>query len=181
VLYGPVALALACGLARRPVVAAAAAALLLAAPLPAKSNVRAVAVSAGIGLRPGDLVISTQPEQWPALHAICPPGSCTLTPLGTPADPTVVDWRDALRRLRPPRAFACGPAGGVVLVHPRRAPRPRAVEPRDPPQHAPLARRAATRPAAVRRRRHVPSRPGAIRSTVRAELFRVCVKTRGGR
>src|SRR4029453_7618106 len=79
---------------------AVAAAGLLIVPLPAKSNMRAVAVSAGIGLRPGDLVISTQPEQVPVLERYLPPGLVYLTPLGTPADPSVMDWRDALPRLK---------------------------------------------------------------------------------
>jgi mannosyltransferase len=173
VLYGPVALALACGFARRPGVVVGAAALLLAVPLPAKSNVRAVAVSAGVGLGPGDLVISTQPEQVPVLQRYLPAGLAYLTPLGPPADPTVVDWRDALRRLHAPLRLRLRPGRRVVLVTPvglrPRAPWSRAVrrltrEWRAALRHDPrLCRTGAT------------SRPDAaqFRSTVRAEIFRV--------
>jgi mannosyltransferase len=173
VLYGPVALALACGLARRPAVVVGAAALLLAAPLPAKSNVRAVAVSAGIGLRPGDLVISTQPEQVPVLQRYLPAGLVYLTPLGRPADPTVVDWRDALRRLHAPPRLRLRAGQRVVLVTPvglrARAPWSRAI------RRSTRQWRAALRHEPRLCRTGATSRPdpAQYRSTVRAEIFRV--------
>jgi hypothetical protein len=178
VLYGPVALALACGLARRPAVVAAAAALLLAAPLPARSNVRAVAVSAGIGLRPGDLVISTQPEQVPVLRRYLPAGLTYLTPLGTPADPTVVDWRDALCRLRAPPHLHLTPGERVVLVTPiglrPRAPWSSALRRLTRAWHVALRRDPRLCPAGATSR---PD-PHRYRSTVRAEIFSVCRQPR---
>ena len=100
VLYGPALVTL----ARRPAGAAQPAALaatwLLAGPPVAKSNARAVAVSVGVTLRAGDLVVCTQPEQIPVLHRYLQPGVRYLTPLGTPADPSFTDWRDAVPRAR---------------------------------------------------------------------------------
>jgi hypothetical protein len=180
VLYGPAALAAASALARRPAVVAAVAAALLLVPLPAKSNARAVAVSAGIGLRPGDLVISTQPEQVPVLAHCLPAGVVYLTPLGSPADPSVVDWRDALRRLDrsgPPR-LRLTPGRRIVLVTPvgvrSRAPWGRAVRRRTRDW------RAALRGDPRLCRRGATSRPdpARYRSTVRAELFSVCTRPR---
>jgi mannosyltransferase len=99
VLLGPLVLA-------RPTAAAAAAVVslaLVASPAPAvKSNVRAVASASG--LQAGDLVISTQPEQVPALHRYLPDGVVYLTPLGVVPDPAVVDWREGLVQLRAGRA-----------------------------------------------------------------------------
>ena len=105
VLFGPVLVVL----ARRPAWAVAApavlaAALLLAGPPAAKSNARAVATSVAQSVRAGDLVVCTQPEQVPVLQRYLPAGIRYLTPLGTPADPSYTDWRDALPRLRAARA-----------------------------------------------------------------------------
>jgi mannosyltransferase len=180
VLYGPAALAAATALARRPIVVVVAAAALLLVPLPVKSNARAVAVSAAIGLRPGDLVISTQPEQVPVLARYLPAGLVYLTPLGSPADPSVMDWRDALRRLRghgPPR-LRPAPGRRIVLVTPvgvrSRAPWGRAVRRRTREWRATL--RADPRLC----RRGATSRPdpARYRSTVRAEIFSVCTRPR---
>jgi hypothetical protein len=55
-------------------------------PPVAKSNARAVAASVAAGVRPGDLVVRTQPEQVPVLHRYLPAGVSCLTPLGPPAD-----------------------------------------------------------------------------------------------
>jgi hypothetical protein len=175
VLYGPAALALACGVARRPPWVATALVVamgaLLVAPLPAKSNVRAVAVSAGIGLRPGDVVVSTQPEQVPVLARYLPRGVRFVTPLGTVADPSVMDWRDALPRLRaaaPPRLAALEPGRRVVLVWPvlrARSVWARAV------RRATRAWRAALRGDPRLASVGATSRPGRFRSTVRAEIF----------
>jgi mannosyltransferase len=180
VLYGPVVLAVACGVARRPRWAVAAVVVgalgLVAVPLPEKSNARAVAVSAGVGLRPRDLVISTQPEQLPVLHRYLPPGAVYLTPLGTPADSSVMDWRDALSRLR--RSDAPLPplraVRRVVLVTPvgarrARSPWSRAVHRRT------VQWRAALRRDPRLRRLGATSRPAAdrFRSAVRAEVFEV--------
>ena len=106
VLFGPVLLgrSRAGGRAWAVVAPLARGAWLLVGPAPAKSNARAVAVSVGVTLRAGDLVVCTQPEQIPVLHRYLPAGVRYLTPLGTPADPSMTDWRDALPRA--PRAPA---------------------------------------------------------------------------
>jgi mannosyltransferase len=183
VLYGPAVLAAACALARRPpwavATVAVAAAGLLAVPLPAKSNARAVAVSAGVGLRPGDLVISTQPEQVPVLRRYLPAGVGYLTPLGPPADTRVMDWRDALPRLSAagPPHVRLSPGRRIVLVTPvgvrSRAPWAHAV------RRSTREWRAALRAEPRLRRLGATSRPvvGRFRSAVRAEIY----VTRGGR
>jgi mannosyltransferase len=175
VLYGPAALALACAVGRRPPwaasVVAIAALALLAVPLPAKSNVRAVAVSAGIGLRPGDVVVSTQPEQVPVLARYLPRGVVFVTPLGVVADPSVMDWRDALPRLRAapaPRLPALAAGRRVVLVTPvlwPRSPWARAV------RHRTREWRAWLRSSLVRVGATSWPVAGRFRSTVRAEIF----------
>ena len=180
VLYGPAVLAMACVVARRPRWAVAAVAVgalaLVAVPLPEKSNARAVAVSAGVGLRPGDLVISTQPEQLPVLHRYLPSGAVYLTPLGRPADPSVMDWRDALSRLRRSGAplLPLSAVRRVVLVTPAggrraRSPWSRAVHRRT------VQWRAALRRDPRLRRLRATSRPepGRFRSALRAEVFEV--------
>jgi mannosyltransferase len=45
-------------------------------------------------------VVSTQPEQVPALYRYLPSGVVYLTPLGLVSDPRQTDWRDGLARLR---------------------------------------------------------------------------------
>ena len=70
-----------------------------------KENARAVA--AGLGaLRPGELVISTHPEQVPVLRYYLGPGLRFATTLGPVTDQQAFDWVDAVPRLRrtPPRA-----------------------------------------------------------------------------
>ena len=58
----------------------------------AKSNVRAVAAAIAPSLRPGDLVVSTQPEQVPVLHYYLPAGAAVRDAVGpgraTSASPT---------------------------------------------------------------------------------------------
>jgi hypothetical protein len=176
VLFGPVLLVL----ARRPawLVAPLLAAMLLIGSPVTKSNARAVAVSAAQSIRPGDLVVVTQPEQVPVLHRYLPAGITYLTPLGTPADPSFTDWRDALPRLRRaraervllPRVDALAEGRRVVLVMPvtrSRSPWARAVRRRTREWHAAL--RAELRPLGGTSR---PD-PGDFRSAVRAELFEV--------
>jgi mannosyltransferase len=180
VLYGPAILAMACGVARRPrwaVTAVAVGALgLVAVPLPEKSNARAVAVNAGVGLRPGDVVISTQPEQLPVLHRYLPPGVVYLTPLGRPPDPSVMDWRDALTRLRrsDTRLPPLHAARRVVLVIPVGACRARSPWSRAVHRRTLQWRAALRRDPRLRRLRATP-RPDAdrFRSALRAEVFEV--------
>lgn len=64
-----------------------------------KSNVRYVAPQVNQLVEPGDLVISTQPEQVPVLAHYFEPGLRYASTLGPQADARVVDWRDALERL----------------------------------------------------------------------------------
>jgi hypothetical protein len=118
---GPVVLAVSAGLARAGrlglVTTAAVAAVWLFFTTPGdRSNVRAVAAAAG-ALPPGTTVVSTQPEQVPLLAYYLGEEHRYVTPLGPVADPLVMDWRDALDRLR--RAPAPDlDAESVVLVVP---------------------------------------------------------------
>jgi hypothetical protein len=70
------------------------------AQLESKSNVRAVAGSVEPIVNAGDLVISTHPEQLPLLAYYLPDGVRYGTSMGPVADPRVMDWRDAVERLR---------------------------------------------------------------------------------
>jgi mannosyltransferase len=65
-----------------------------------KSNVREIAAEITPSLRPGDLVVSTQPEQIPVLHHYLPPGLRYATLWGPVDDLGVTDWRDGVRRMR---------------------------------------------------------------------------------
>jgi hypothetical protein len=71
-----------------------------------KSNVDRVAMKLGPRLPAGTVVASAQPEQVPLLHYYLPAGMRYVTPLGPVRDPTVMDWRDALTRLRHTNAAA---------------------------------------------------------------------------
>ena len=64
-----------------------------------KSNVRAVAESIAPSLRPGDVVVATQPEQVSALHYYLPAGLRYATLTGPVRDTGVTDWRDGVERL----------------------------------------------------------------------------------
>jgi mannosyltransferase len=91
-----------------------------------KTNVAATTASLARQLRPGDLVVSTQPEQVPVLAHYLPDGLEYATPLGPVDDPRVMDWRDALPRLertRPgsslvPVLDALPEGSAVLLVRP---------------------------------------------------------------
>ena len=72
----------------------------------AKSNVAAVAAAAYPQLAPGDVVVVTQTEQLAVLHHYLPPGLTYVTPTGAVKDPSYVDWRDIVSRLR--HANPCG-------------------------------------------------------------------------
>jgi hypothetical protein len=65
-----------------------------------KSNVRDVAESIGPSLRPGDLVVATQPEQISALAYYLPGRLRYATLTGPVRDTGVTDWRDGVERLR---------------------------------------------------------------------------------
>ena len=73
---------------------------LVSGPPAIKSNVRTVSTGIAPQVRPGDLVVSTQPEQVPALYRYLPGGVVYRTPMGLVLDPRQTDWRDGLKRLR---------------------------------------------------------------------------------
>jgi hypothetical protein len=64
-----------------------------------KSNVRDVAHAIAPSLRPGDLVVSTQPEQVSVLAYYLPDGVRFATLTGGLSDTGVTDWRDGVARL----------------------------------------------------------------------------------
>ena len=131
VLVGPLLLLGGAALARvgpLGLVAAAAIACAWALDLaPAeKSNVAGASEVVAASLEPGDLVVSTQPEQVPVLAHYLPDGLRYATPLGPVADPAVMDWRNALARLEataPEDALAplldeLPPGARILLVAP---------------------------------------------------------------
>lgn len=91
-----------------------------------KSNVEAVATRLADRLPPGTVVAVAQPEQVPLLHYYLPAGMRYVTPLGRVSDPTVMDWRDALKRLNHARSAAAlhrlvgrlRPGQRILLVRP---------------------------------------------------------------
>lgn len=95
-------------------------------PFDDKSNARTVMRQVDARLAPGDVVISTHPEQTPVLLYYLPAGLRYATTLGPVADPRVMDWRDALARLelaRPeteldPVLDSVRRGGRVLLVRP---------------------------------------------------------------
>lgn len=100
----PLLLAAAAGLAhagRLGVAGLLVAALLAAGNTPPddKSNVRDVAEAVAPSLRPGDLVVSTQPEQVSVLAYYLPDGLRYATLTGAVRDTGVTDWRDGPERL----------------------------------------------------------------------------------
>ena len=180
VLFGPVVLVL----ARRNawLMAPIAAVLVLAGPPAGKSNARAVAASVAQSVRPGDLLVSTQPEQVPVLHRYLPNGVGYLTPLGTPADPTMTDWRDALARVRAARAQEVlapavdrlEPGRRLVFVMPVVRPGARSTWARAVRRRTLEWRTAINADPRLQwlGRTSYPD-PRAFRSTVRAEIFEV--------
>jgi uncharacterized membrane protein len=97
------------------------------AELNAKSNVREVAHRVLLRpVGPGDLVVSTHPEQVPVLRYYLGDGFRYADPMGPVADPRVMDWRDALTRLkasRPSRVenelvTTLRPGQALILVQP---------------------------------------------------------------
>jgi mannosyltransferase len=92
-----------------------------------KSNVRAIANHISPSLAPGDVVVSTQPEQIPVLHYYLPEGLRYTTLWGPVSDLGVADWRDGVERLEATSArkdlrpiMDAMPVGGRLLfVRPR--------------------------------------------------------------
>jgi mannosyltransferase len=88
-----------------------------------KENARQIAARLAPSLHPGELVISTHPEQVPVLRYYLGSGLRFATTLGPVADPQVFDWRDAVSRLKAaqPRAtldsvVAKVPRGSELVV-----------------------------------------------------------------
>ncbi len=88
-----------------------------------KSPVKPFAAIVSPELRPGDLVVSIQMEEVPVLHYYLPRYVRFADVTGLVSDPTVVDWRDALDRVRRSspesglRPLVAGlPHGGRLLV-----------------------------------------------------------------
>jgi hypothetical protein len=110
VLIGPVLLVGAGGLARGGTLGTVVVVLLAvfwANPrvhaLETKSNAHTASVLVRDRLEPGDLVVATHPEQGPVMHVYLPEGLRWANAMGPVADPRVMDWRDALDRLRAAR------------------------------------------------------------------------------
>jgi mannosyltransferase len=91
-----------------------------------KSNVRDLAGAIAPSLRPGDLVVSTQPEQVSVLAYYLPEGLRYATLTGAVEDTGVTDWRDGTERLRAadprrdlqPLLDSLRPGQRVILVTP---------------------------------------------------------------
>jgi mannosyltransferase len=64
-----------------------------------KSNVSEVSAAIAPSLRPGDLVVASQPEQVSALEYYLPDGLRYATLTGPVRDTGVTDWRDGVERL----------------------------------------------------------------------------------
>jgi hypothetical protein len=90
----------------------------------AKSAVKPVADAVGPELHGGDLVIAVQMEEVPVLHYYLPGFVRFADVTGPVADPSIVDWRDALTRVRDstvaadlaPLVDALPPGGRLLLV-----------------------------------------------------------------
>jgi len=97
-----------------------------AGQLKAKGNAHNVSRLVQGDLAPGDLVVSTHPEQVPVLHYYFPDGLRWASSLGPFPDTGVMDWRDALVRLQAAQPIAVAtslvdtmrPGQAVLLVQP---------------------------------------------------------------
>jgi hypothetical protein len=135
IVLAPLVILLGAGLARAGVVGMAALAVTIGAfwlgkppthTFQNKSNVATIANALGPELPRGTLVASPAPEEVPVLHYYLPSGMRFLTPLGAPHDPRVMDWVDALRRLRASRVHrvlmpaldTLAPGTRLLLVRP---------------------------------------------------------------
>jgi hypothetical protein len=65
-----------------------------------KENARAIVRGVAGYVHPGDVILSTHPEQVPVLRYYLGPGYRWATQLGPVKDTQVMDWEDALTRLR---------------------------------------------------------------------------------
>ena len=69
-----------------------------------KENARQITAALVPYVHPGELIVSTHPEQVPVLRYYLGPGSRWATTLGPMRDAQVFDWRDAVTRLQDARA-----------------------------------------------------------------------------
>lgn len=69
-----------------------------------KENARGIVGGVKPYLKPGELLISTHPEQTPVLRYYAGPGYRWATTLGPTPDPHIFDWRDAVTRLENAKA-----------------------------------------------------------------------------
>jgi mannosyltransferase len=88
-----------------------------------KASERSVMTNIGTLLEPGDMLISTHPERLPVLSYYGPEGLQYATTMGRVTDPGVMDWRDALPRLKKANVantleplLDTVPVGGHVLI-----------------------------------------------------------------
>jgi mannosyltransferase len=65
-----------------------------------KENARQIATGLSGLMHPGELVVSTHPEQVPVLRYYLGPGLRWVTTMGPVPDARIFDWRDAVDRLR---------------------------------------------------------------------------------
>ena len=105
VLVGPIILAVAAGFSRAGRLGLVALALVVVFwggfwPADEKSNVAKLERLFGDRIRPGDVILSTQPEQVPVIAYYFGYEHEYASPLGPVPEPRVMDWRDALPRLQ---------------------------------------------------------------------------------
>lgn len=147
-----------------------------------KSNVRALAAALDPALAPGDLVISTQPEQLPAVaYYLETPGLRWATLTGAVSDVGVTDWRDGPERLEAtsperdldPLLDGVRPGARVALIEPRildlrrwSAPWTRLVRLRSAEWAAEMTRDPRFRVVAVRPVIQVPAGPNPLKAAV---------------
>ena len=111
----------------------------------AKSNVRAISEEIAPSLKPGDVVVSTQPEQIPVLSYYLPPGLRYATLWGPVDDLGVTDWRDGVRAAaRDERPE--GPRAAARRAAARAADRARRADHQQPRTVAGAVDRARARP-----------------------------------
>ena len=65
-----------------------------------KSNAHTAAILVEDRLAPGDLVVAVHPEQGPVMRLYLPKGLRWANAIGPVADPSIMDWRGALQRLK---------------------------------------------------------------------------------
>jgi len=146
-----------------------------------KSNVRAIAHNIAPSLRPGDLVISTQPETIPVLHYYLPAGLRYATLTGPQTELGVWDWRDGVQRLDAttpekdlkPVIDALAPGTRVVLVEPItwtlnrwRAPWTKLIRIRSKEWSQYLSNDAQLEVTAIQPTAFTPPRPNPVQATV---------------